>query len=253
MSQMSNVSGKANTGMSLVNKKTPNLIYKRKPSGRIHKWQGDLSMQVCSPRDALDHYSLAISECKALGETLWLAGALEGFAAAVLLLVSMKFNLEEALAKEFKALLASNNMDGSGNNASGALDTAIERAYRVLEDRLSEALTIYASSIVYSALEVECAIRCARMFEVSPILNNKEIKVLDYVLRAVSVPGLNAQQQIECALECGLVFHRMGMWRKYALFLYIAALMSVENDQFGVAHALVSMNLYIQFFLYVRS
>jgi len=33
----------------------------------------------------------------------------------------------------------------------------------------------------------------------------------------------------------------MGMWRKYALFLYIAALLSADNENYGVAHALVSV------------
>lgn len=67
--------------------------------------------------------------------------------------------------------------------------------------------------------------------------------MLEYVLRAVAVPGLNTQQQIEVTLECGLRCHRLGMWRKYALFLYIAALMSADNENYGVAHALVSQLL----------
>jgi hypothetical protein len=59
-------------------------------------------------------------------------------------------------------------------------------------------------------------------------------------MKAVSVPGFNAQQQIECALEGGLICHRLGLWRKYAFFLFIAALMSADNDNYGVAQALVS-------------
>jgi hypothetical protein len=68
---------------------------------------------------------------------------------------------------------------------------------------------------------------------------NREARVLDYVLRAVTVPGLNTQQQIEVTLEAGLRCHRLGLSRKYALFLYIAALMSADNENFGVANALV--------------
>lgn len=66
--------------------------------------------------------------------------------------------------------------------------------------------------------------------------------MLDYVLRAVTVPGLNTQQQIEVTLEGGLRCHRLGLSRKYALFLYIAALMSADNENFGVANALVGDN-----------
>lgn len=75
--------------------------------------------------------------------------------------------------------------------------------------------------------------------------------MLEYVLRAVAVPGLNAQQQIEVTLECGLRCHRLGMWRKYALFLYIAALLSADNENFAVANALVRADTFIvaDFFL----
>lgn len=77
---------------------------------------------------------------------------------------------------------------------------------------------------------------------------------MDYVMRAVTVPGLNAQQQIEVTLEGGLRCHRLGLWRKYALFLYIAALMCADNENFGVANALVSpfpllFNAYYLFYL----
>jgi len=59
-------------------------------------------------------------------------------------------------------------------------------------------------------------------------------------MKASSVPGLNAQQHIECTLEGGLICHRMGMQRKYALFLYVAALMCADSENYDVAHALVT-------------
>jgi len=37
----------------------------------------------------------------------------------------------------------------------------------------------------------------------------------------------------------------MGLWRKYALFLYIAALQSADNESYGVAHALVSSFFFV--------
>jgi hypothetical protein len=80
---------------------------------------------------------------------------------------------------------------------------------------------------------------------------------MEYIMKAVSVPGFNAQQQIECALEGGLICHRLGLWRKYAFFLFIAALMSADNDNYGVAQALVSefifccLTLLVSFLTYV--
>jgi len=52
---------------------------------------------------------------------------------------------------------------------------------------------------------------------------------------------LYTQHYTQVTLEGGLRCHRMGMWRKYALFLYIAALLSADNENYGVAHALVSI------------
>ncbi len=46
---------------------------------------------------------------------------------------------------------------------------------------------------------------------------------------------------LQCILEGALIFHRIGLRRKYGFFLYIAALMSAENDNYSVAHALVSL------------
>lgn len=63
-------------------------------------------------------------------------------------------------------------------------------------------------------------------------------------MRAVTVPGLNSQQQLEVVLEGGIRCHRLGLWRKYALFMYIAAIMSAENENFGVAHALVRVMVF---------
>ena len=170
--------------------------YKRKPSGRIHKWMGDLAMQACSPRDAVEYYSAAITECRALGETLWLAGALDGYASAVLLLVHMQANLEEILGKELRSVVVNNNNNSSGGGGSGGgnnnsatntttntgdvyllTDSTIEKAYRLAEDRMNDAISIYASNIVFCALEVECILRVARMHETSPVPYNKESKV----------------------------------------------------------------------------
>lgn len=65
----------------------PQQLYKKKPSGRIRKWMGDLCLQVCSPIDAIEQFIPAIIDCRALGDSLWLAGALDGYATAVLLLL----------------------------------------------------------------------------------------------------------------------------------------------------------------------
>ena len=59
-------------------------------------------------------------------------------------------------------------------------------------------------------------------------------------MKAISVDGLNIQQQIECMLEAGLICYRLGMKRKYALFLFLAAILSIENENFSFAQTLLN-------------
>ena len=175
------LSNYANSNKSLVSRKAAANMYKKKPSGRIHKWMGDLCMQACTPRDAYEHYVNSIVECKALGEQLWLAGALDGFASSIILLLHMHANVEEICSKEFKNMLTSNNSSVSGmgvntiadNSNNSTAETVIEKAYRLVEDRMNDAISIYSSSIVYCALEVECILRVASMFETSTVHPNK--------------------------------------------------------------------------------
>ena len=174
------LSNYANSNKSLVSRKAAANMYKKKPSGRIHKWMGDLCMQACTPRDAYEHYVNSIVECKALGEQLWLAGALDGFASSIILLLHMHANVEEICSKEFKNMLTSSNSSVGGmgvnsiaDSSNNTTESVIEKAYRLVEDRMNDAISIYSSSIVYCALEVECILRVASMFETSTVHPNK--------------------------------------------------------------------------------
>jgi hypothetical protein len=178
------------------------LPFRKKPAGRIRKWQGDLSMQVCSPRDAVEHFQAAIVECRALGETMWLAGALEGYASAVLLLLQMQYNVEDILGKELRiggGGITSSGLIGGGGGGTGTSSSAsaaavasgmtlsgdayllsestIERAFCLVEERTVDAVSIYATNIMYCAMEVGCLMRLARLHETSPIELNRETKV----------------------------------------------------------------------------
>jgi Transport protein Trs120 or TRAPPC9, TRAPP II complex subunit len=73
---------------SVLNAAVPNI--KKLQSGRLRKFMGDLCMQVCSPVDALAHYSAAIADGRQCSDSLWLAGSLEGYAAAILTLLGSK-------------------------------------------------------------------------------------------------------------------------------------------------------------------
>jgi Transport protein Trs120 or TRAPPC9, TRAPP II complex subunit len=77
--------GAASGVASAQNAVVPNT--KKLQSGRLRKFMGDLCMQVCSPVDALAHYSAAIADGRQCSDSLWLAGSLEGYASAILTLL----------------------------------------------------------------------------------------------------------------------------------------------------------------------
>ena len=229
-------------------------VYKKKPLGRLKKWMGDISLQVCSPIDAIDHYNTAIQECRNNNDYMWLAGALEGYATAVLLLIKLGISLEDIVGKELKAYTtnAAPSADVEEEEEEKVITTDAMKAMPLVEDRVTEALSIYAKSVAYCTLEVELVLKLARMYEGICIKERSnpgycfdgryfelQQKITNCILHAVSTQGLNAQQEIECTLEGGLIFNRLGLRRKYGLFLYVAALMSAENDQMHVAHSLL--------------
>lgn len=159
----------------------PQQLYKKKPSGRIRKWMGDLSLQVCSPIDAIENYIPAIADCRALGDSLWLAGALDGYATAVLLLLQQiangsSLNIDDIIGKDLKTITLStaSQLDGLSSLDTMSLE---EKAYRLAEERTNEAIAIYARNIVFCTMEVECTLRLARLYEKCDLLPNKELMV----------------------------------------------------------------------------
>jgi hypothetical protein len=67
--------------------------------------------------------------------------------------------------------------------------------------------------------------------------------VLEFLLRAVSVPGLNRQQQMECTLEAAFVCSRLGLQRKHAFFLFLAALFAADSENATVTHLMMKCAL----------
>lgn len=70
--------------------------------GRVKKRMGDLCLQMCSPMDSLEHYAAAIQECRASGDLLWLAGALEGYAASIYVCSVMNMPFEDIIHKDLR-------------------------------------------------------------------------------------------------------------------------------------------------------
>lgn len=195
---------------------------KKRMSGRIQKLIGDMCMQVCSPRDALEHYNIACADCKANNDAVWYASALEGAAAAIMLLWELDQPLEDFIRE----------LRDAEDEAGRA-----ERIYRSVEEKVLDALAIYSKQQNFAMLEVELCFKFARTLATST-KHVQHSRTLDYLLRALSVPGLGMQQQIECTLEAGLLCKRMGLWRKQALFMYLASLLSADLGNDHASHAI---------------
>mmetsp|Transcript_1167 Transcript_1167/g.1895 ORF Transcript_1167/g.1895 Transcript_1167/m.1895 type:complete len:1683 (+) Transcript_1167:109-5157(+) len=204
---------------------------RRRLPGRIRKWMGDLCMQVCSPQDAWEHYSAAISDCRSQNDSMWLASSLEGSVLVMLTMLRLGSGASEELlgmVREIRSLVSSG---GVGSVTGGVV--------RVAEERCVEAMSLYSRNIALCGLEVECSLRLARMHEQLSPSPERQQKVMEFVLRAAAVPGLNLPQQIECTIEGAFTCLRMNMKRKYAFLLYVAALLSADSENVSVAHSLV--------------
>ena len=203
----------------------------RRSSGRLRKWMGDLSLQIGSPGDAIDHYMAAISECRGHADILWLAAAFEGYASSILLLIKMGASPEEFLGQNLKV-----------TNGLSPITAAIKYA----EDKAMEALSIYAksTSTSFSILEVECAMRLVRLYASSNSID-REQRVVEGITRAASITGITMQQQAEISMEGALLCKQLGMKRKCALLLYVATLQLCDPDaadpiqQAALSHALL--------------
>ena len=99
---------------------------------------------------------------------MWLAGAYEGFTASMLWCLDRKLHIEEIIGRDLKAYIHS---DVSLGNA----------VMKLAEERCVEALSLYSRNIAFAGLEVECALKVARMYEKAPPsseIEDKEQKVL---------------------------------------------------------------------------
>ena len=172
---------------------------------------------------------------------MWLAGALEGYAAAVLLAIKLGLPLEEVLAKDLKAV----GPEGGSKGPAGAKEcTHVVKALLVAQEKAAEAIRLYSRSVVFCGLEVECALRVAKMQEMIGVdvrrhrWYGREQRAWAYVLHAMRCgPQCAATDRVRH--RGALICKCLQLRRKYAFLLYVAALMCAESDNTAMAHALM--------------
>jgi hypothetical protein len=214
----------------LLNISNASSKMKRRIPGRLKKIVGDLCLQVCSPVDAIENFTAAISELRSQNDSIWLASAYEGIAISILQAVRMKLNIEELFSRDLKPLMAGGAM---------TLECA---AYKLVEDKCNDAMQIYSRQPNLSVLEAECAMRLAKVFEEASSgssVPEPEQKVVEYLMRSVTAASANKQQQVDFLLEAALVCHRMRLQRKFGFFLLLASLHASDNENPFVVQGLV--------------
>lgn len=113
--------------LSVMGKKLSSIQLKRQQS-RLKKWMGDISLQVCSPGDAMESYLSSIADLRSYSDNLWLAGALKGLAMSIFLVLRLALPVDEFLGDKIKSIASQTN---------ATIEIA---AYRLAEERFEEAI-----------------------------------------------------------------------------------------------------------------
>jgi hypothetical protein len=136
---------------------------------------------MCSPLDAVENYAFAINECRTNNDSLWLAGALDGYASSILLLITFQYALEDILGRDLRSLAVTSSTTSVQQTENGETVNILEnvegKCVRLAEERAFEAAVIYSKNMAYSFMEVECLLRLARMYETNQWVVEREQKV----------------------------------------------------------------------------
>ena len=117
----------------------------------------------------------SINESRSIGDSLWLASALDGYASAILLLKKLNVDLEDTIGRDLRTVNVINMFADDENNYVVECD----RLYLLAEERAMEALSIYALSPYLRLLEVSCTMKIAMMFSHADAFYDQPRKVLN--------------------------------------------------------------------------
>lgn len=104
---------------------------------------------------------------------MWYARSIEGLISSLLVAVQLGYALEDFLPKEMKGLFVI---------PEGESKSDFQRIIKYSEEKINEALTIYAKDIAFSGMESECCIRMARLFEQYGEPFEKNLRVSEIVI-----------------------------------------------------------------------
>ncbi|CAM9163956.1 unnamed protein product, partial [Phaeothamnion confervicola] len=214
----------------------------KRRAARLRRWVADVCLLCGSPKDAIEHYRQALADIRATGgggsggDLLWYAGALEGYACCLVAMSDPEFptmHVDPVLMKEI-ARDKSADVDKAAGQVTSSTWTYLTEG--VVTERCGEALQLLSRSATLAPLEVELCFKLARFH--ARAAPPRHADALEYLLRALGVPDMGMQTQIERSIEAAIVCERAGLQRKAALFTHLAALQCSEFENWGTAHLL---------------
>eukprot|EP01135_Chromosphaera_perkinsii_P006745 Nk52_evm4s571 gene=Nk52_evmTU4s571 len=200
---------------------------KKRGQARADKHLGDVYLMCASPAAALRYYQRALDQCRAQGDHLWAAGALEGMCAVLC------FKRKECSHDTFDADILEKYSEAISFylKAQDAETVAIEAMFklsRILIEMRLNALAAYhlagaissldcATSLVGGASALDQHYAAYGMMggaDVSPMLTGK------HRLQAINIKLSEKIKVYACLAE---LFASIGLWRKWAFFVRLIA------------------------------
>ncbi|XP_024360781.1 trafficking protein particle complex II-specific subunit 120 homolog [Physcomitrium patens] len=187
---------------------TSDEVNKKRKLGRVQKTMGDYCLLAGSPLDANSHYYTAIELARLTGDSLWQAGAIEGYVCALVL------------------------------DRAGHKDYLLEQE---VQFRYSEVIQLYRRATALS-FELEATLKLARF------LCRKELakEVMELVMGAVewSKGLMDASDRLVVNVEAARIFAAIGYDRKAAFYArQVGLLYQQQHSHWAAVSALQVMSL----------
>jgi len=236
----------------------------RRKEGRIHKIVGDHLLLLGAASDALSSFKSASEQCRANSDRLWLAGAIEGEIATLLVHVGFKASFVYGASKS-APIATSNTKRSSGKSDINedhsrsifmqsqsvhstelhSSDRGSNRSRTFLEDR-SELVTsiienyneVFAMYSKKRAKELEVA-ACLRLASFLAVVPGRYRESLETAVRTGQVAeSLRVSRKIQVWAMLATFLEGIGAKRQAALYLHRLASWNLEQSRMFEACAL---------------
>ena len=212
---------------------------KKLRNGRIAKRCGDIALLSGCIDDAKAFYHTAVEQCKANGDVIWRASALEGL--AVCSLTPEENSVDESRTSVVDLKDSTELRQDASLEFTGDIKLSQEVNLKTIK-LLERAAELFSRKSQTMVLQIEVNFKLARFVIEDPHSIESQSQAAGYIMKAFSLAEtLSAQDQISVAVECAVLSKSIGFHRKFALFIREAALLYCEMYQWSSSHFLGSL------------